>query len=310
MKKNILFIALLLCIGTLQAQDYFDIFKASFSSASLGNVDDENAQTDVTNRNIELYMPIPITQKVTIIAGFTYENTSLGNMYFNFDNSPYGFVDGSKNLIMTRLNLGMKINHGNRWSGTYVALPKLASDFSNLGSGDFQIGGLALLEKKYSSRKVLKFGAYVSSENFGTTVTPIIGLWYKSKNSKFYVNATLPIRADVNYSLTDAFSLGANLLSSVKSYNLSNERNSDFYVQEESIRLSAFAAYGFLNDMLVVRARVGLDTTDYALYDKDAASVVQVLTKQIGNRKDVDRRNSEFAAAPFVGLDFIFRVGL
>ena len=310
MKKNILFIALLLCIGTLQAQDYFDIFKASFSSASLGNVDDENAQTDVTNRNIELYMPIPITQKVTIIAGFTYENTSLGNMYFNFDNSPYGFVDGSKNLIMTRLNLGMKINHGNRWSGTYVALPKLASDFSNLGSNDFQIGGLALLEKKYSGRKVLKFGAYVSSENFGTTVTPIIGLWYKSKNSKFYVNATLPIRADVNYSITDAFSLGANLLSSVKSYNLSNERNSDFYVQEESIRLSAFAAYGFLNDMLIVRARVGLDTTDYALYDKDAASVVQVLTKQIGNRKDVDRRNSEFAAAPFVGLDFIFRVGL
>ena len=310
MKKNILFIALLLCIGTLQAQDYFDIFKASFSSASLGNVDDENAQTDVTNRNIELYMPIPITQKVTIIAGFTYENTSLGNMYFNFDESPYGFVDGSKNLIMTRLNLGMKINHGNRWSGTYVALPKLASDFSNLGSGDFQIGGLALLEKKYSSRKVLKFGAYMSSENFGTTVTPIIGLWYKSKNSKFYVNATLPIRADVNYSITDAFSLGANLLSSVKSYNLSNERNSDFYVQEESIRLSAFAAYGFLNDMLVVRARVGLDTTDYALYDKDAASVVQVLTKQIGNRKDEDRRNSEFAAAPFVGLDFIFRVGL
>ena len=310
MKKNILFIALLLCIGTLQAQDYFDIFKASFSSASLGNVDDENAQTDVTNRNIELYMPIPITQKVTIIAGFTYENTSLGNMYFNFDNSPYDFVDGSKNLIMTRLNLGMKINHGNRWSGTYVALPKLASDFSNLGSNDFQIGGLALLEKKYSGRKVLKFGAYVSSENFGTTVTPIIGLWYKSKNSKFYVNATLPIRADVNYSLTDAFSLGANLLSSVKSYNLSNERNSDFYVQEESIRLSAFAAYGFLNDMLIVRAKVGLDTTDYALYDKDAASVVQVLTKQIGNRKDEDRRNSEFAAAPFVGLDFIFRVGL
>jgi len=232
------------------------------------------------------------------------------NMFFDFGESQYDFVDGSKNLIMTRLNLGMKIKHGNNWSGTYVALPKLASDFSNLGADDFQIGGLALLEKKYSSRKVLKFGAYVSSENFGTTVTPIIGLWYKSKNGKFYVNATLPIRADVNYSLTDAFSLGANLLSSVKSYNLSNERNSDFYVQEESIRLSAFAAYGFLNDMFIVRARVGLDTTDYALYDKNAASVVQVLTKQIGNRKDTDRRNSEFAAAPFVGIDLMFRLGL
>ena len=73
MKKNILFIALLLCIGTLQAQDYLDIFKASFSSTSLGNVDDENAQTDVTNTNVELYMPIPITQKAVILAGFTYQ---------------------------------------------------------------------------------------------------------------------------------------------------------------------------------------------------------------------------------------------
>ena len=172
----------------------------------------DSLETDVSNTNIELYMPIPITQKAVILAGFTYEKTGLGNMFFDFGESQYDFVDGSKNLIMTRLNLGMKIKHGNKWSGTYVALPKLASDFSNLGADDFQMGGLALLEKKYSSRKVLKFGAYVSSENFGTTVTPIIGLWYKSKNSKFYVNATLPIRADVNYSLTDAFSLGANLL--------------------------------------------------------------------------------------------------
>ena len=306
MKKSILFIALLLCIGTVNAQDYLDIFKASYSQANLGNVDNEDAEdSEVTNTNLELYLPIPITSKAVILAGFTYENTGLNNYHSINEN-----FDGTQSdLIMTRLNLGMKINHGNKWSGTYVALPKLASDFNDLGADDFQMGGLALLEKKYSSRKVLKFGAYVSSENFGTTVTPIIGLWYKSKNSKFYVNATLPIRADANYSLTDAFSLGANLLSSVKSYNLTGD-NEDFYAQEESIRLSAFAAYGFLNDMLIVRARVGLDTTDYALYDKNAASVVQVLTKQIGNRKDTDRRNSEFAAAPFVGIDLMFRVGL
>jgi hypothetical protein len=208
---------------------------------------------------------------------------------------------------MTRFNLGVKLNHGNKWSGTYVALPKLASDFNDLGADDFQMGGIALLEKKYSSRYVLKFGAYVSTENFGTTVTPIIGLWYKSKNSKFYVNATLPIRADVNYSLTNSFSLGANLLTSVKSYNLS-EANSDFYVQEESIRFSAFAAYGFLDDMLILRARVGLDTTDYGVYNKNSNSIVQVLTAQIGDERA--RENSEFSAAPFVGLDLMFRVDL
>ncbi len=304
MKKSILFIALLLCIGTVNAQDYLDIFKASYSQANLGNVDNEDAEdSEVTNTNLELYLPIPITSKAVILAGFTYENTGLNNYHSINEN-----FDGTQSdLIMTRLNLGMKINHGNKWSGTYVALPKLASDFNDLGADDFQMGGLALLEKKYSSRKVLKFGAYVSSENFGTTVTPIIGLWYKSKNSKFYVNATLPIRADANYSLTDAFSLGANLLSSVKSYNLTGD-NEDFYAQEESIRLSAFAAYGFLNDMLIVRARVGLDTTDYGIYNKNQNSIVQVLTAQIGDERT--RENSEFSAAPFVGIDLMFRVGL
>ncbi len=310
MKKNILFIALFVCASMVNAQDYLDIFKASYSQASLGNVQD-SLDTDVNNTNLELYLPIPITSKAVILAGFTYENTGLGSFFAKENtgtDSSTVFTDGSSNLIMTRLNLGMKINHGNKWSGTYVALPKLASDFNDLGSDDFQMGGLALLEKKYSSRKVLKFGAYVSSENFGTTVTPIIGLWYKSKNSKFYVNATLPIRADANYSLTDAFSLGANLLSSVKSYNLTGDTNSDFYVQEESIRLSAFAAYGFLDDMLIVRARFGLDTTDYGVYNKNQNSIVQVLTVQIGEERT--RENSEFSAAPFVGIDLMFRVGL
>ena len=162
MKKIILFITLFACATMVNAQDYLDILKVSHSQASLGNVVD-SLETDVSNTNIELYMPIPITQKAVILAGFTYENTGLGNMYFNFDEPQYDFVDGSKSLIMTRLNLGVKINHGNRWSGTYVALPKLASDFSNLGSDDFQMGGLALLEKKYSGRKVLKFGAFRST---------------------------------------------------------------------------------------------------------------------------------------------------
>jgi hypothetical protein len=147
MKKSILFIALFASASMVNAQDYLDILKVSHSQATLGNVTD-SLETDVRNTNIELYLPIPITSKAVILAGFTYENTGLGEMFFDFGGSQYDFVNGSKSLIMTRLNLGMKIKHGNKWSGTYVALPKLASDFSNLGSDDFQMGGLALLEKK------------------------------------------------------------------------------------------------------------------------------------------------------------------
>jgi hypothetical protein len=297
MKKTVLFIAFFISGSFLYAQDYLNIVKATYSQTTFGNVDD-NEETDAGNTNVEVYFPIPITAKAVIITGFTYENTRLS---LNHSTS-------RTNLIMTRLNLGVKLNHGNKWSGTYVALPKLASGFDDLGADDFQMGGLVLLEKKYSSNYSLKFGTYISSENFGTTVTPLIGLWYKSKNRKLYINAVLPVRADINYSLTKQFSVGGILRSSVKSYHLT-AANSGFYVQEESVRFSAYAAYGFLDEKLILRAKVGLDTTDYGLYAQDDTIGVQILTFQLGG-DDRTRLNSEFSAAPFVGLDLLFRIDI
>jgi hypothetical protein len=296
--KNFTILLVLLCIGgAAQAQDYIDLVKVSYNQATLGNVDNE-AETEVGNFNLDVFAPIPITEKVVALAGVTYENTRLG----------LNHSDVRTNLIMTRLTMGVKYAHGNDWSGTYVALPKLASDFENIGGDDFQMGGLVLLEKKYTRRYGLKFGLYASSENFGTTLTPLAGLWYKSKNNKFYINAVLPIRADVNYSITSNFSVGANLLTSIKSYNLS-QADDLFYVQEESIRFSLFAAYGFMDDMLILRGRVGFDTTDYGLYGEGDTIGVQVLTAPLGG-DDRNRLNSEFDSAVFFGLDLIFRAGL
>ena len=298
MKKIVFLFVFLISGSVIQAQDYLDVVKASYGNVTLGNVDNDE-ETDVSNANVEVYFPVPLTSDIVLISGFTYENTRL-----SLNNSI-----SRTNLVMTRLNLGVKLDHGNKWSGTYVTLPKFASDFNGLGDNDFQMGGLALLEKRYTSRYSLKFGTYVSSENFGTTITPLIGLWYKSKNKKFYINATLPIRADANYSLTDHFSLGANLLTSIKSYNISSQASNGFYVQEESIRFSAFAAYGFLDDSLILRGRVGLDTTDYGLYAQGDDIGVQILTFQVGG-DDRTRLNSEFEAAPFVGVDLIFRIDI
>ena len=296
--QKLLFICVIVLVSTsLYSQDYLDVLKVTYNGATLGNVDTE-AETDVDNTFVEFYFPLPVSSDISIIGGLTYENTRLG----------LNFSPSRTNLIMTRLNLGIKYDHGNKWSGTYVALPRLASDF-NQGAGDnFQMGGLALLEKRYSSKYSFKFGAYVSSENFGTTITPLIGLWYKSKDKKFTINATLPIRTDVNYAITDDFSLGANLVTSIKSYNLS-ATDSRLYVQEESIRFSLFGAYAFLDNTLVARAKVGLDTTDYGLYRQGDKVGAQLLTFQLGG-DDRDRLNNEFDSSVFYGIDLIYRLGL
>jgi hypothetical protein len=291
---TLLGLGLLLCVQ-LQAQDYVDIVKLSRNNTTLGNLDNDS-ETSINNTNLEIYYPTRINENLVVLTGLTAENTRL-NLASGADRS---------NLTMTRLNLGVKYTHSEKWSGTYVLLPKLASDFEDVSGNDFQMGALALLGYQKSEMWNVKFGVYASSEFFGATITPLIGFWHRSKDKKFYLNATFPIRADANYALTESFSVGADLLTSIKSYNLSEN---DAYVQEESIRFALYASYAFLDNALIVRGRVGYDTTDYGLYSENDTIGAQVLTFPLAG-DDRTRLNSEFDAALYVGADLIYRFDL
>jgi len=297
MKKINLLLFFALFTLTASAQDYVDIFKLSVNNATLGNIDN-NYETGVNNLNMEVYYPKKLSDKAVLLTGFTVENTRL-NISPNSDRS---------SLTMTRFNLGMKYQHSEKWSGTYVFLPKIASDFENIGSNDFQFGGLAVLDYQYNATSKIKFGVYASSENHGSTITPLIGIWHRSKNSKFYINATLPIRMDANYALSKKFSVGSDLLTSIKSYNLS-QVNSDNYVQEESIRFALYAALGLMDNSIIVRGKVGFDTTDYGLFNSNQKVGAQVLTFPL-NTDNRTRLNSEFDSSLYVGFDAIYRFDL
>jgi hypothetical protein len=296
MKKIALLGLLFLFTIQINAQDYVDIVKFSLNNSTLEN--GTNSETNAKNLNFELYYPSVINDKLVVLTGFTAENTNLSL-------SP---LSDNSNLTMTRLNLGLKYQHSEKWSGTYVLLPKIASDFNNIGSKDYQFGGIAIVDYQAKENLKYKFGLYSSTENFGTTLTPIIGLWHRSKNKKLYINATLPIRMDINYALGDKFSIGSDLLTSIKSYNLSAS-NSNQYVQEESIRFGLYASYGLMKNALLLRAKVGYDTTDYGLYNQNDTVGLQVLTLQVTGDKR-NRLNTEFVAAPYLGGDIIYRFDL
>lgn len=297
MKKIKLFMLFSLFTVSVSAQDYVDIFKLSLNNATLGNLDNDY-ETSVNNLNMEVYYPKKLSEKTVLLTGFTVENTRLN------------FSEGAErtSLTMTRLNLGMKYQHSEKWSGTYVFLPKIASDFDNIGSNDFQFGGLAVLDYQYNETSKVKFGLYASSENHGSTITPLIGIWHRSKNNKFYINATLPIRMDANYALSKKFSVGTDLLTSIKSYNLS-EANSEFYTQEESIRFAMYAALGLMENSIILRGKVGFDTTDYGVYNSNEKVGAQVLTFPLSTDKR-NRLNSEFDSSLYIGFDAIYRFDL
>jgi hypothetical protein len=300
MKKTYFLLAALFLGGLVQAQDYLDIARLNVSRTNLEDVD-QTFDTDVSNLNLEVLYPTPISDNIVMITGLTAENTNL-------ELGAGTFLSSQENLTMTRLNLGAKITHSRKWKGTYLLLPKLASNFENLGGRDFQFGAIALMEYRFRKSLRGKFGLYTSSENFGAIITPLIGGFYESKNKKFYIDAALPVRMEANYNIAGSFSLGADLRTSVKSYNMNGPIDGT-YVQEESIRFGLFASYEMLDKTLILRGKVGLDTTDYGLYRTGDRVGAQVLTFAVGG-DDRERLNNEFDSSIFVGLDLIYRLGL
>ena len=135
MKKIKLAMLFALFTASVSAQDYVDIIKLSVNNATLGNIENDY-ETSVNNLNMEVYYPKKLSDKAVLLTGFTVENTRL-NLSPSSDRS---------SLTMTRFNLGMKYQHSEKWSGTYVFLPKIASDFNTIGSNDYQFGGLAILD--------------------------------------------------------------------------------------------------------------------------------------------------------------------
>jgi len=268
MKYQISLLVLLLGCTIASAQNYLDLARLNIGNTTLED-EDGNQETDITNVNLEFLYPTPINDKTVLITGFTVENTSL---------SPTSGAS-SESLTMTRLNLGAKISHNSKWTGTYLLLPKIASNFDDLGGADFQFGAIALLEYRHKNRFRTKYGLYSSSEEFGAIITPLLGVYYRTPNNKFYIDAAFPIRMEANYGLTKQLSLGADLRTSIKSYNLGG---ADTYVQEESIRFALYAGYSFMKEQLIVRAKAGLDTTDYGLYNTGDTVGAQVLTFPLG----------------------------
>lgn len=297
MKNFLCALILLLFFQNSYAQDYVDIVKLVINNSNLGNVEN-NYVASVNNVNFEVYYPKKISEKSILLIGLTAENTNLS------------FSDNTEtsNLTMTRLNVGFKKHFSEKWAGTFVVLPKIASDFDNLASNDFQIGGIALFDYVCKNSNKVKFGLYGSSENFGVILTPLIGFWHRSKNSKFYVNATLPVRMDVNYSLSKNFSLGSDFVSSNKTYSIF-QSGSDFYAQEESIRFATYFCYGLADNAILLKGKVGFDTTDYEIYKSGDKSGVHILTISLAEDKR-NRLNSEFKGALFVGADIIYRFDL
>jgi len=211
MTKSILFSCILFLASCISfAQDYVDLARFHYSTTPANNFDSIPGNTTVEDFGLDVTLPIVINEQNTFLTGFNIDQLTT-KLHPNFNPITVSTVN---------LKIGYNKKHSEKWSGTYMFLPKISSDFKKLSNKDYQFGGLALM--KYNKKENLKytFGAYYNGELFGPFIVPLLGLYYKSPNEKFEANLTLPIWADINYKLNNFMNVGANFSAFVRSYHL------------------------------------------------------------------------------------------
>lgn len=206
--KAYIFLIFSCLIFSVNAQNYVDLAKFDYTITPINSFDSSALGTRMGELNADVTVPIKLKNDNAILTGVTYENTVAS---FDLGRS-------TESATGITLKMGAKLNHGEKWSGTYLILPKIASDFAGISQRDFQIGGAVLMKYQKSKNFNYKFGGYYNQELFGPFFVPIFGFYYLSESEKFEAKALLPLSVGLNYNFVSDFSVGLTYRGQIRSY--------------------------------------------------------------------------------------------
>lgn len=259
--KNIIaVIPCLFLVGNVFGQKYVDVAKFYYGNSSQNKFKNSEVSTQIKELGLELTIPIIINPTDAVLTGLIYERIQTRL----FETDPETMVS------VLGLRAGLSKKHSEKWSGTYVLIPKLASDFNYLGRSDFQLGFLTLLKYAKGTNKNYKLGIYYNSELFGPFIVPLFGIYYLSSDEKFEANLTLPFLADINYKLHKRFNIGMNFNGQVRSYHLTTvpSTNKAGYIVKATNEVFSYLKFN-LNNNISVYTRLGYSVgRSYRVYDE------------------------------------------
>ena len=296
--KKLLFILFLLLNNFCNSQGFVDLFSINYGKSAATAYENSSQTTTITNFDVNLTLPIQLNEKYAVITGgdFSYNNLQL------FPASGYN------NLYLTRLKAGINMIHSEHWSGTYILLPKLSSDYVNLGMDDFYMGGVAVLKYKKNKNFSYKFGLYASNEAFGLFISPIIGLYYLSPSARFEMNLYLPNDADLNYGVSDRTKIGIDFVARGKSFKLTTDTVRSSYVENNSMEFSSYLQNNSLNKNVLIRLKAGFSTNSFEVYPIDQKIDFATSLFKFGDNRT--QLNSNLSSSPFIKIEAIYRLDI
>ena len=285
---NKLFIFLFLISPFLiHSQEYLDIVNLNYAKTGNTSFENTSKNTTISIFDSKVTLPIVLNEKTALITGFDFSIKKLG--LFPDDNF--------SELYYTRVKLGVSNAHSDRWTGTYVFLPILASDYKNINSKDIFLGGIAVWTYQKHKRLNYKFGFYTGYEAFGYYITPLIGIYYINPNSNFEISALIPGLFDMNFKVSNTIKLGIDYKGVSESFNIQNKSSSAKYVDSNSLEFSSYIQNNSFSKNLLLRLKIGMVKNNYDVYkvnDKIDLSITPVIFGDNRSKLNTTLNNSVF----------------
>lgn len=251
---------LLIASQSAFSQQYVDIGKLFYANTPVNQFDTLTNSTRIEEFGLDLNIPVPLKSGHALLFGFYGEGITAS----------VNPVEPNLTSVYTiNPRFGINYNHSEKWTGTYLLLPKLSSDFKSIGSKDFQFGAIALLKYKKRQNFAWQFGMYYNGELFGPFFVPLFGFYHLSANERFEMNVRLPLAVDMNYKLQPWLKAGMEFSAFVRSYHLNEpyQGNAENYLVKASNELFAYLHFN-VTDNILLKTKVGYSIgRNYRVYD-------------------------------------------
>ncbi len=185
--------------------------------------------------------------------------------------------------------------------------PRFMSDFENTTKENWQFGGIALFENRYSENLMLRFGALYNSEEFGPSLTPLVHIEWEL-SSKWSISEMLPIYAKVNYRVNENLTAGFSHFALITSYRLGNLAYENDYIERTSIDLTLFARQKLIKNIFI-EGRFGYAVgRKYAQYAQDQKVDFRLMIINFGDNRIV--KNEMMKGGPIANLRLVYNLPL
>lgn len=300
MKIKKLILVFCLCTWSLSgfAQNYVDLLNTNTGIVPGVSYEDQEEENPLQVHHLNLLAPIPIYDSLALLVGLNYAYNKI----------PLGDGNENQTVQMLSTRIGANIKHNQKWSSTYFLLGKFNGDQFSTAQKGFQYGTLMNMRYDFHKRKTIKFGFYLNKDVFGWFTTPIFSFYYKSPNEKFETNLILPIYSRADYKVFKYIRVGADIYTTVRSYELLKGEYANQYIHNAFNEISGYLQFDFLKESLLFKLKGCYAYHQFQLFNDTETVPLGITGQYINDRRS--QNNSILNAGWGIRLALTYRYHL